>query len=138
MSYSWLPPLLAEIAEVAGLDAALALAEARGGSRITIPARPRPDHWFAQTVGMEAAEKIAEYYRVGYGGAQGATVTVPVGPDGGTARALRLQRSKIDAMIREGLSADRIAREVRVHRTTVFRRQAALGRRDTRQGKLFD
>lgn len=65
MSYDWLPPLLAEIAEVAGLDAALALAEARGGSRITIPARPRPDHWFAQTVGMEAAEKIAAFYRVG-------------------------------------------------------------------------
>ena len=138
MSYTWLPPLLAEIAEVAGLDAALALAEARGGSRITIPARPRPDHWFARAVSMEAAEKIAEYYRVGYGGTKGATITVPVGPDGGTARALRLQRTKIDAMIREGLSADRIAREMRVHRTTVFRRQAALDRRDTRQGNLFD
>ena len=56
MSYDWLPPLLAEIAEVAGLDAALALASARGGSRITIPAHPRADHWFARAVGMEAAQ----------------------------------------------------------------------------------
>lgn len=41
-------------------------------------------------------------------------------------------------MLRQGVSADRIAREVRVHRTTVFRRKAAQDDTDPRQGSLFD
>lgn len=131
MSYEWLPPLLAEIAEVAGLDAALALAEARGGSRITIPAYPRADHWFAQTVGMEAAKQISDHFRVGN---SGAVVELPVGPSGAQAAT----RRRIDAMLRLGVSADRIAREVRVHRTTVFRRKASMDDDDPRQGRLFD
>ena len=131
MSYDWLPPLLAEIAEVAGLDAALALASARGGSRITIPARPRPDHWFAEAVGMEAAQLIADHFRVGN---SGAVVELPVGPSGAQAST----RRRIDEMLRRGVSADRIAREVRVHRTTVFRRKASIDDDDPRQGSLFD
>lgn len=131
MNFDWLPPLLAEIAEVAGLDAALALAEARGGSRITIPAYPRPDHWFAQTVGAEAAAKISKHFRVGN---SGAVVELPVGPSGAQAAT----RRRIDAMLRQGVSADRIAREVRVHRTTVFRRKATMDDDDPRQGRLFD
>lgn len=79
MSYDWLPPLLAEIAEVAGLDAALAMADARGGSRITIPARPRPDHWLVQAVGVDAAKLIADHFRVGN---SGLIVELPVGPTG--------------------------------------------------------
>lgn len=130
MSYDWLPPLLAEIAEVAGLDAALALASARGGSRITIPARPRADHWFARTVGMEAAVLISDHFRVGN---SGAVLDLPVGPSGAAATT----RRRIDEMLRQGVSADRIAREVRVNRRTVFRRKSSLDP-DPRQGNLFD
>ena len=131
MSYDWLPPLLAEIAEVAGLDAALALAGARGGRRITIPAQPRPDHWFAQAVGMDAALLISDHFRVGN---SGAVVELPVGPSG----AMATTRRRIDELLRKGVSADRIAREVRVHRTTVFRRKSSMDETDPRQGSLFD
>ncbi len=131
MSYDWLPPLLAEIAEVAGLDAALAMADARGGSRITIPARPRPDHWLVQAVGVDAAKLIADHFRVGN---SGLIVELPVGPTGAAAST----RRRIDDLLQQGVSADRIAREVRVHRTTVFRRKASAGGRDPRQGRLFD
>ena len=135
MNYDWLPPLLAEIADVAGLPAALALAETRGGSRITIPARPRPDHWIVRTIGPEAAERLCAHFRVGAGGTIGATVELPVGPSGSAAAA----RAKIDAMLRQGLSADKIAVIMRVHRTTVFRRKARIdGPHDPRQISMFD
>ena len=39
-----LPPLLNEIAEVAGVVAALAIAEARGGTRVHLPARAPDGH----------------------------------------------------------------------------------------------
>ncbi|HRM73257.1 MAG TPA: helix-turn-helix domain-containing protein [Paracoccus sp. (in: a-proteobacteria)] len=131
MSYDWLPPLLAEIAEVAGLDAALALAAARGGSRITIPAHPREDHWFTRAIGKEAALRLSDHFRVGN---SGAVVELPLGPAGIGAST----RRRIDELLRQGVSADRIACTVRVHRTTVFRRKASLDQDDPRQGKLFD
>lgn len=127
MSFDWLPPLLAEIAEVAGLDAALAVAAARGGSRATIPARPRPDHWLTQAVGAEAAQQICDHFRVGN---SGAVLEIPVGTQAQKQR-------RIDEMLREGVSADKIARQLQVHRTTVFRRKASGGH-DPRQGSLFD
>lgn len=135
MNYDWLPPLLAEIADVAGLPAALALAEARGGSRITIPARPGPDHWIVKTLGPDAAEQLCAHFRTGVGGTKGATLELPVGPSGSAASI----RARIDAMLREGVSADRIAVSMRVHRTTVFRRKARIeAPGDPRQLGLFD
>lgn len=135
MSYDWLAPLLAEIADVAGLPAALALAEARGGSRITIPARPGPDHWIVRTIGAEAAERLCAHFRVGECGTKGATIELPVGPSGSAAAI----RAKIDGLLRQGVSADKIAVSMRVHRTTVFRRKARIdGPHDPRQTSMFD
>ena len=92
MSYSWLPPVLAEIADIAGLDAAMALAEARGGQRVFIPASAGPDHWLVRTVGETAASLICEHYR---GGTNGETIDVPAGP----ASSYRKQARKIRQMI---------------------------------------
>lgn len=140
MSYSWLPPTLQEIAEVAGLDAALAMANARGGSRISLPAKPKPGHWLIEAVGEEAAQKICAHYATGYGGTSGASLVLPLPPN----MDLRRRRMRIDEMLANGVSADKIAVATRTHRTTVFRRQARKRERkhhrpDTsRQSDLFD
>ena len=129
MKHDWLPPLLAEIAEVTSLDAALRLAEKRGGSRISIPARMPEDHWIVRTIGMPHAQALAEHFR---GGNSGALIELPVG-------AAALKRKRIDELLARGVSADRIAVELQVHRTTVFRQQARQGKSiDPRQGSLFD
>ena len=53
-----LPGILGEIADVAGIPAALAIADEVGGTRINIPARAGDDHWLVKTVGREAAETV--------------------------------------------------------------------------------
>ncbi|PIE13807.1 MAG: hypothetical protein CSA70_03570 [Rhodobacterales bacterium] len=122
MSYSWLPPLLNEIADVAGLDAALAMADARGGSRISIPARVGANHWLVETVGKDAADKICAHFRTGADGQMGKVLDLPLRPDLDLAK----RRKKIDQMIERGVSADKIAVATRTHRTTVFRRKAKM------------
>lgn len=122
MSYSWLPPTLAEIAEVAGLDAALAMADVRGGSRISIPSDPPEGHWLVNAVGMDLAQEICSHFSTGYGGKGGAVFDLPLSPN----LDLVKRRKRIDQLIADGVSADKIAVETRTHRTTVFRRQAKL------------
>lgn len=122
MSYSWLPQTLDEIAQIAGVEAALSLADARGGSRISIPSRVKTDHWLIKTVGKEAADKICEFYRTGYNGTKGAVIDLPTGPSSSASKT----RRKVDAMIRDGVSADKIAVSAGVHRNTVFRRKRKM------------
>ena len=102
MSYSWLPPLLNEIADVAGVEAALALADARGGSRVSIPAKAADTHWLVVTPGRDSADKTCEHFRSGYGGS---VIDLPVGPSA----SANATRKKADQMIRDGVSADKIA-----------------------------
>jgi len=119
MSYTWLPPLLNTIADVAGLDAALAIADARGGSRVSFPKNLGGDHWLVQCVGNEAAALLCDHFR---NSINGGVVDIPVGP----VSAANVVRRKIDQMLRNDVSPDEIARTLRVHRTTVFRRKANL------------
>lgn len=137
MSFTWLPPLLNTIADVAGNEAALALARARGGSRVSIPARAKDDHWLVEVVGREAADKICDHFRVGTNGT-GVALDIPTGPESPMNKLLDNNRKSIDQMLADGVSVDLIARRVRVHRTTVFRRKAKTGIVDTRQSDLFD
>lgn len=51
MNDDLLPSVLGEIADVAGIAAALAIADKVGGTRINIPARVQDDHWLVETVG---------------------------------------------------------------------------------------
>ena len=130
MSYSWLPPVLAEIADIAGLDAAMALAEARGGQRVFIPASAGPDHWLVRTVGETAASLICEHYR---GGTNGETIDVPAGP----ASSYRKQARKIRQMIDGGASSNEIVRATGLVFRTVTRHRARARSADNRQGKLL-
>ncbi len=74
-----LPALLAEIAEVVGIEAALSIAEAKGGQAASIPSRLRDDHWLVKAIGRERAETLSEHFCSGRSRAQ---LDIPLGPTG--------------------------------------------------------
>jgi hypothetical protein len=134
VTYSWLPELLAEIAEAAGLDAALKLAESHGGVRRHIPAQIRNnEHWLVQCVGREAADKICAFYRHGSASGRlgGAYVMVPQGPAGTIASGRRRLAKALD----DGKSAAEAARAAGFSERSAFRMRAR--RKDDKQGSLF-
>ncbi|MFZ5747163.1 MAG: helix-turn-helix domain-containing protein [Pseudomonadota bacterium] len=126
-----LPGVLAEIAAVAGVDAALAIAEARGGTQIYIPPAPDADHWLARLVGHDAARAIADKLTCGVGGMR---VDLPLGPKGHAARI----RAEVDRMIHAGRSERDIALATGYTIRGVRRRAAKIRTaRDDRQLPLF-
>lgn len=130
MSYAWLPKVLAEIAEAAGLDAALKLAEARGGTEIYVPGRAGDDHWLVATVGREAADAICRHFATGHGGC---LIELPLGPRGSIAKL----RARVDRMIAEGASASAIALACGFTERGVRKRRAKARDDDGRQPKLL-
>ncbi len=130
-----LPGALAEIAAVAGEEAALAVAAERGGTIVYIPPSPSSEHWLTRLVGLKHARAIADRLTCGVGGLR---VEVPLGPKGHEA----LQRAKVDRLILEGESSERdIARATGYTIRGVRKRRAKLaepgGRRDDRQLDLL-
>lgn len=122
-SFAGLPELLAEIAEVAGLEAALALAKAKGGQRVYIPAHPRVGNWLVEAVGLEAAEKICEHFRTydpdGERHSEHSTaVVVPLGPE---RSLMKRALSELDKHLAAGLSARDAAQRAGLHERTAFR-----------------
>lgn len=126
MSYSWLPPTLADIAELAGLDVALRLAEARGGERISVPDFVADDHWLSRLVGRDAALKLSRRYGR-------TTVEIPRGPTTNNAQMARKVREMIDA----GATSNEIARATGVVFRTVQRHRARARNTRPDQGSLF-
>lgn len=126
-----LPQVLADIALIAGEEAARRVAGAVGGTRVYIPPVPQPDHWLAKLVGLEAARKIADHFTAGIGGAR---IDIPLGDTGFAAS----QRARADAMILAGRSERDIARACGYTDRGVRMRKARLkAQRDSRQGDLF-
>lgn len=116
-----LPGVLAEIAEVAGEDAALAIARVRGGTEIYVPAVPANDHWLCRLIGRDEAKAVCERLTGGIG--IGTRVTLPQGPNGFQAR----MRAKVDAMLRDERSYRDIAIETGYTKRAIARRHAKLG-----------
>ena len=130
--YFYLPGVLAEIAEIAGLPAALAIAEKFGGSRLTIPKAVPADHQLSRLVGHEAAQKICAHFRAGSRG--GDRFDIPLGPKGFYMRA----RATALALLAEGVPTYEIARRIGVDRSTVRRLKAReRAATESRQLKLF-
>lgn len=126
MKYSWLPPTLQEIAEHAGLEAALKLAEVKGGQRVHIPHRVTARHWLARAIGVEAAATVCSRYA-------GLNIVVPIGPHGGVNK----MRHLAERAIADGVSANEAARRSGLHVRNIYRRKAR--RRDETAGPtLFD
>jgi hypothetical protein len=57
VKYVWLANLYREIAEGAGLEAALGLARARGGLRISVPRNPRAAPWLTRGASARRSAK---------------------------------------------------------------------------------
>jgi len=113
-----LPGVLAEVAEVAGLKAALELAAARGGNRAYIPAGCGDDHWLVRAVGREAADAICAHFAV----PSGIEIEIPRGPTGRQAQLYR----DLARMIGESRSSSEITRALGISRRTVTRHRAKL------------
>jgi hypothetical protein len=133
---SYLPPLLAEIADVAGLPAALKLAKERGGVECYIPARAPDDHWLVQCVGREAADKLCAHFVAAIESDSGKSrhgvkILLPLGDSGTAADARRRAREALDS----GASLSEAARRSGLHQRTVQNIRARM--KDRRQGSLF-
>jgi hypothetical protein len=98
-----LPPILTEIAEVAGEEAALAIARVRGGTEVYIPPRPRNDHWLCRLVGRDEAKAICARLTSGQGRPR--RLEIPLGPTGSAASI----RAKVDALLGADMSERDIA-----------------------------
>jgi len=121
--YFYLPGVLREIADVAGLPAALAIAEVKGGARVHFPARSPEGHWLRELVGGAAADALCDHFRTRGRRRrdQGCDVDIPLGPKGFYMKA----RKRALEMLAEGLSTYEIARRLGVDRSTVRRLKAA-------------
>ena len=129
--------MLHEIAEVAGLDAAVQLAREYGGTEVSIPRQVAGDHWLVRCVGAKAAAKICDHYcvRDADGHAVGGfRIYVPLAGTGIMARTIaELAR----ALETQDLSVRAAARRFGVSDRTVKRLQAKMRRGSDRQGSLF-
>jgi len=126
-----LPGVLGEIADAAGEEAALAVANARGGTQVYFPSVPGHGHWLSRLIGEDAARRVCARLTCGVGGIR---VDLPLGPTGHAARA----RARVDALIGEGLSERDIALATGYSIRGVRRRRARLtAREDDRQLPLL-
>ncbi|MBO6553240.1 MAG: helix-turn-helix domain-containing protein [Roseitalea sp.] len=135
-SFDYLPATLADIATVIGLENAIAIARAKGGTRVWIPTKVSDGHWLARLVGMNAAMALCSYYAVD---GIGVSLDIPLTTFSSYKRAEAERAKAIRALLDEGKTASEIARIVGVDRRTVFAHKAAIksGRVDGRQGTLF-
>lgn len=129
-----LPPLLAEIADVAGIEAALAIAEAKGGQQVFIVAHLRPGNWLIEAVGIEKATLISDHF---CSGRSRQKLTIPFGP-AGSYQALRRRTARaLEDAASRGESANQMAARAGVTTRTVHRFRSRRRAHNTDQLKLL-
>tara|TARA_R110002049_G_scaffold203696_1_gene374267 strand:- start:641 stop:1027 length:387 start_codon:yes stop_codon:yes gene_type:complete len=126
-----LPGILSEIADVAGEHAAIAIAQARGGTQVYFPPVPADDHWICRLIGKTAAMRVCDQMTAGVGPRR---VDVPLGPTGNVAD-MNKKRATVDRMIIAGRSERDIALATGYTTRQVRRRRANL--REDGQLSLF-
>jgi Mor family transcriptional regulator len=62
LSMELLPKVLQDFVRLIGLHATMLLVERFGGLRIYIPLNPKPDHHFAQLIGIDNLVKLSKVY----------------------------------------------------------------------------
>jgi len=125
-----LPAVLADIAEVAGLDAARLIAATKGGQVVYIPSKPKADNWLVELVGPEAATSICRKFSetTGSGRAAGRRILIPMA----RVRATETMARAIEA----GGTNNRVASLAGTHERTVRRHRSRM--KTTGLGPLFD
>lgn len=130
-----LPALLAEIAEVAGLDAALAVADAKGGINARFCSRLGPENWLVKAVGMEKAKLISDHFTSGRGRIE---FDIPLGPTGSYKRDMLARARAMQQALASGEKTNHTARRLGITRRSVQRFKLKLGEaKDPDQPDLF-
>lgn len=109
---TYLPPSLMEIADIAGMAAALKIGTVYAGRRLYVPRRIGPTHSLVELIGMDAARKLVQHF-------DGATILIPPALAG----QARRRREAIQQMSGEA-SQTEIAHALGIARSTVQRQQA--------------
>ena len=109
-----LPDLLDQVANAVGIDVALQLAAARGGTHVYIPARVPEHHWLAKLIGHDTAQILAAAITTG---TSGFSIDIPMGPSRDQVSRWKHMHSLID----KGLPTNEIALACGVHMRTVRR-----------------
>jgi len=128
-----LPGILADIAEIAGNEAAYKIASAVGGTRVSIPPRASKSHWLTELLGYEQADLICRGLATldPDGKLRGVRdEIIPKGP----AALLRAARRRADEALKSGKSAREAARLSGLTERTIWRMKA---KEDDGQGSLF-
>lgn len=113
-----LPPVLATIAQVAGIKIALEIARLHGGTKVIVPTRPGRN-WLTKIVGREHAMAVIE----ALGPAR--LLDVPLGPAGGFYLASRQQRARLFAELEASEASEaQVARAMGVTGRAVRYRRA--------------
>lgn len=126
-----MPPILAEIAGVIGLDDTLKLVKHFGGIRIYVPASPRkvrPEHPLAIAIGLDPARQLTEVFA-------GAELPIPKMDDW----RIKVRNAEISRLYREdGWPAWRIARRYSITERYVWEiLSRSREAEDDRQEALF-
>jgi len=109
-----LPALMVEIAEIAGVEAAMTICDRYGGNRVYIPRYAPDHHWLVHCVGRVAADAICEHFALATTGIE---IELPTG-----ANLTRMQRrARLEKLIAEGYSSTEITRRLGVTRRWVTR-----------------
>ncbi|MFN3440862.1 MAG: hypothetical protein ACK4Z3_00520 [Rhizobium rosettiformans] len=130
---STLPGILADIADIAGIDVAFEVARSHGGTRVSIPPRAVQGHWLTELLGFETADKICQGLATldPDGKLRGVqNEIIPRGPAAILTAARRVAQEALD----EGKSAREAARIAGLHERTIWRMKA---KEDDGQGSLF-
>lgn len=130
---STLPGILADIAEIAGNEAAYAVAQSHGGTRVSIPPRAIDGHWLTELLGFETADRICRGLATldAEGRLKGVqNEIIPRGP----ASLLQSARRRAQQALDRGASAREAARISGLHERTIWRMKA---NEDDGQGSLF-
>lgn len=109
-AFAYLPAPLDEIAQVAGVQAALLLWERDAGAQVYIPARAPDGHWLVACVGREAANRLGAHFA-------GARLLIPLLEKSFYKRA----RAQASQMLAGGASRREVVRATGVHERTVYR-----------------
>lgn len=125
-----LPPKLAQIAEVIGVDAALKLSAAHPGIRIYVPKQLPENHDLCVVLGVETARRFCQVYG-------GGDLVIPM--------ARQAHREKLNQVILDeldaGTPAPELARKYGVHQFSIYQlaaeRRRANARKQTSQQRLF-
>ena len=127
-----LPPILAAIAEAAGEEAALLIAQTHGGTRVLMPVAPGRN-WLTDLLGAERARTVVE----ALGPAR--RIDIPIGPKGLLAEQQRSRAALFAALEAREASEHEVARVLGITgRAVRYRRAARRARSAVAVRDLFE